>query len=52
MLPLEIYRNPYLVETMVNLNMIDTQGGGIKRMFQAQLRRGRPKGPAHSQPGL
>ena len=34
--PLEIYRNPYLAEAMVSLNMIDTQGGGIKRMFQAQ----------------
>lgn len=28
--PLEIYRNPLLAEAMVNLNMIDTQGGGIK----------------------
>jgi len=37
--PLEIYRNPFLAEAMVNLNMIDTQGGGIKRMFQAQCRR-------------
>jgi ATP-dependent DNA helicase RecG len=34
--PLEIYRNPYLAEAMVSLNMIDTQGGGIKRMFQTQ----------------
>lgn len=37
--PLEIYRNQYLAEAMVSLNMIDTQGGGIKRMFQAQRRR-------------
>jgi ATP-dependent DNA helicase RecG len=37
--PLEIYRNPFLTEAMVNLNMIDTQGGGIKRMFQTQRRR-------------
>lgn len=37
--PLEIYRNPFLVEAMVNLNMIDTQGGGIKRMFQKQMSR-------------
>lgn len=37
--PLEIYRNSFLAEAMVNLNMIDTQGGGIKRMFQAQRRR-------------
>ena len=34
--PLEIYRNPFLAEAMVNLNMIDTQGGGIKKMFQKQ----------------
>jgi len=27
--PLEIYRNLYLAEAMVSLNMIDTQGGGI-----------------------
>lgn len=40
--PLEIYRNPFLAEAMVNLNMIDTQGGGIKRMFLAQRRRSFP----------
>lgn len=37
--PLEIYRNPFLAEAMVNLNMIDTQGGGIKRMFIKQRER-------------
>ena len=37
--PLEIYRNPFLAEAMVALNMIDTQGGGIKRMFQKQIAR-------------
>lgn len=37
--PLEIYRNPFLAEAMVTLNMIDTQGGGIKRMFQKQMQR-------------
>lgn len=37
--PSELYRNPFLAEAMVNLNLIDTQGGGIKRMFQAQRRR-------------
>jgi ATP-dependent DNA helicase RecG len=37
--PLEIYRNPFLAESMVNLNMIDTQGGGIKRMFEKQKQR-------------
>jgi ATP-dependent DNA helicase RecG len=34
--PLEIYRNPFLAEAMVNLNLIDTQGGGIKKMFLKQ----------------
>ena len=37
--PLEIYRNPFLADAMVNLNMIDTQGGGIKRMFHIQIKR-------------
>jgi ATP-dependent DNA helicase RecG len=37
--PMEIYRNPNLVRVMVNLNMIDTQGGGIKRMFNTQMKR-------------
>ena len=37
--PSIVYRNPFLAEAMVNLNMIDTQGGGIKRMFVTQARR-------------
>ncbi|MBI2354302.1 MAG: putative DNA binding domain-containing protein [Deltaproteobacteria bacterium] len=37
--PSELYRNPFLAEAMVNLNLIDTQGGGIKRMFLTQRRR-------------
>lgn len=37
--PTEVYRNPFLAEAMVNLNMIDTQGGGIKRMFTKQAQR-------------
>lgn len=37
--PLEIYRNPFLAEAMVNLNMIDTQGGGIRKMFVKQRER-------------
>lgn len=37
--PLEIYRNPFLADAMVSLNMIDTQGGGIKRMFLKQRER-------------
>jgi ATP-dependent DNA helicase RecG len=40
--PMEVYRNPALARAMVNLNMIDTQGGGIKRMFQTQMRRSFP----------
>jgi ATP-dependent DNA helicase RecG len=40
--PPEVYRNPYLAEAMVNLNMIDTQGGGIKKMFQTQMKRSFP----------
>ncbi len=30
------YRNAFLANAMVNLNMIDTIGSGIKRMFQIQ----------------
>lgn len=40
--PQAIYRNPFLADAMVELNLIDTQGGGIKRMFQAQRRRSFP----------
>lgn len=37
--PQAIYRNPFLAHAMVELGLIDTQGGGIKRMFEAQRRR-------------
>jgi len=37
--PPEIYRNPFLAQAMVNLNMIDTIGSGIKRMFTKQQQR-------------
>lgn len=37
--PLEIYRSPFLAKAMVNLNMIDTEGGGIKKMFKSQAGR-------------
>jgi len=37
--PPEVYRNPFLAEIMVNLNMIDTQGGGIKKMYMTQAKR-------------
>ena len=30
------YRNPFLANAMVNLNLIDTTGSGIKRMFNIQ----------------
>lgn len=33
------YRNNFLVQAMVNLNMIDTIGSGIKRMFRSQRER-------------
>ena len=37
--PPEKYRNPFLAQAMVNLNMIDTIGSGIKRMFLKQRQR-------------
>lgn len=37
--PPEYYRNRFLAEAMVNLNMIDTIGSGIKRMFVKQRNR-------------
>lgn len=33
------YRNPFLIEAMINLNMIDAIGSGIKRMFMIQRRK-------------
>ena len=35
----ERYRNRFLVEAMRNLNLVDTIGGGIRKMFQAQRER-------------
>ena len=32
--PWDVYRNPFLANAMVNLNMIDTLGSGVKRMFR------------------
>lgn len=37
--PQEQYRNPFLANAMVSLNMIDTIGSGIKRIFTIQKRR-------------
>lgn len=34
--PETVYRNPFLANAMVNLNMIDTIGSGIKKMFTIQ----------------
>ncbi len=40
--PLEVYTNPFLARAMVNLNMIDTIGSGIKRAFTLQRQRNFP----------
>jgi ATP-dependent DNA helicase RecG len=37
--PQPFYRNKFLVDAMVNLNMIDTIGSGIKKMFIEQKNR-------------
>jgi ATP-dependent DNA helicase RecG len=37
--PEENYRNPFLVEAMKNLDMIETQGGGIRKLFNFQRQR-------------
>ncbi len=33
------YRNPFLVNAMVSLNMMDTIGSGIRKMYQIQYKR-------------
>ncbi|MFA5221404.1 MAG: RNA-binding domain-containing protein [Methanoregula sp.] len=40
--PPDRYRNPFIAQAMVNLNMIDTIGSGIKRMFRLQRERNFP----------
>ncbi len=40
--PPDRYRNRFLANAMVNLNMIDTIGSGIRRMFQHQRERNFP----------
>ena len=37
--PEENYRNPFLVAAMKNLDMIETQGGGIRKLFLNQKER-------------
>ncbi|MCK9325630.1 MAG: putative DNA binding domain-containing protein [Bacteroidales bacterium] len=41
-MPPDRYRNPFLANAMVELNMIDTIGSGIKRMFRKQWDRNFP----------
>lgn len=40
--PPDEYRNRFLAQAMVNLNMIDTMGSGIRRMFTVQRARSFP----------
>lgn len=40
--PPDVYRNPFLAQAMVHLNMIETIGSGIKRMFMRQWERRLP----------
>ncbi|HEY5560328.1 MAG TPA: ATP-binding protein [Clostridiaceae bacterium] len=37
--PQEYYRNQFLANAMVSLNMIDIIGSGIKKMFIKQMQR-------------
>ena len=37
--PESIYRNPFLVEAMRNVHMVDTEGGGIKKQYDQQKKR-------------
>ena len=45
--PPELYPNRFLADAMVNLNMIDTIGSGIKRMFTKQRQRNFPMPDYH-----
>ena len=40
--PQPVYRNRLLAEAMMRLGLIDTQGGGIRRMFRTQQERSLP----------
>jgi ATP-dependent DNA helicase RecG len=40
--PQQVYRNECLVRAMFNLKMVDTIGGGIRKMFIAQTKRSFP----------
>jgi ATP-dependent DNA helicase RecG len=45
--PFNVYRNAFLAQAMVGLQMIDTIGSGIKRMYQVQKRRSFPMPDYH-----
>lgn len=38
-IPESFYRNRYLAETMRNVKMVDTEGGGIRKLFMQQKKR-------------
>lgn len=38
-IPESFYRNRYLVETMRNVKMVDTEGGGIRKLYMQQKKR-------------
>ena len=40
--PRRRHRNPFLVDAMAELGLVDNEGGGIKRMFDRQRKRGFP----------
>ena len=40
--PEAVYRNKFLVEAMANVGMVETAGGGIKKMFMLQKQNGFP----------
>jgi len=40
--PEAVYRNKFLVDAMANVGMVETAGGGIRKMFMLQKRRGFP----------
>ena len=40
--PFSVYRNPFLAQAMVALQMIDTIGSGIKRIYEVQKKRSFP----------
>lgn len=37
--PESVYRNPFLVEAMRNIKMVETEGGGIRKLFVQQKKR-------------